>query len=59
LAYCASFLVYQFGHVIFEGGHLTLGVFAAIVIAGLLVFALVKKPFRGSAPLIQVVGGEK
>ncbi|EEJ60858.1 hypothetical protein HMPREF0528_0008, partial [Lactobacillus johnsonii ATCC 33200] len=45
--------------VIFEGGHLTLGVFAAILIAGLLVFALLKKPFRGSAPLIQVVGGGK
>ncbi len=59
LAYCASLLVYQFGHVIFEGGHLTLGVFAAILIAGLLVFALLKKPFRGSVPLIQVVGGEK
>ncbi|WP_291293146.1 ferrous iron transport protein B [Enterococcus sp.] len=59
LAYCASLIVYQFGHVFFEGGQLTVGTLAALIVLGLLLFALIKRPQQKNSPLLQVVGGEK
>lgn len=63
LAYCASLIVYQFGHIFFEGGHLTVGTLAALIVLGLLLFALIKRPQQKNSPLLQVVGevvgGEK
>ena len=44
LAYCASLIVYQFGHIFFEGGQLTVGTLAALIVLGLLLFALIKRP---------------
>ena len=63
LAYCASLIVYQFGHIFFEGGQLTVGTLAALIVLGLLLFALIKRPQQKNSPLLQVVGevvgGEK
>ncbi|WP_313537035.1 ferrous iron transport protein B [Enterococcus sp.] len=59
LAYCASFVVYQLGHVLFEGGSLTLGTGIAVLFICGLIFALVKKPIDQTTPTIQVIGGSK
>lgn len=59
LAYCASFVVYQLGHVLFEGGSLTLGTGIAVLFICGLIFALVKKPIHQMTPTIQVIGGSK
>ncbi|WP_461197895.1 ferrous iron transport protein B [Enterococcus sp. N249-2] len=59
LAYCASFVVYQLGHVLFEGGSLTLGTGIAVLFICGLIFALVKKPIDQMTPTIQVIGGSK
>ncbi|MDT2728717.1 ferrous iron transport protein B [Enterococcus gallinarum] len=63
LAYCASLIVYQFGHIFFEGGQLTVGTLAALIVLGLLLFTLIKRPQQKNSPLLQVVGevvgGEK
>ncbi|KPG68537.1 ferrous iron transport protein B [Enterococcus sp. RIT-PI-f] len=59
LAYCASFVVYQLGHVLFEGGSLTLGTGIAVLFICGLIFALVKKPIHQTTPTIQVIGGSK
>lgn len=63
LSYCASLIVYQFGHIFFEGGQLTVGTLAALIVLGLLLFALIKRPQQKNSPLLQVVGevvgGEK
>ncbi|MBM6742471.1 ferrous iron transport protein B [Enterococcus gallinarum] len=63
LAYCASLIVYQFGHIFFEGGQLTVGTLAALIVLGLLLFSLIKRPQQKNSPLLQVVGevvgGEK
>ncbi len=59
LAYCASFVVYQLGHVLFEGGSLTLGTGIAVLFICGLIFALVKKPIHQTIPSIQVIGGSK
>ncbi|WP_430612697.1 ferrous iron transport protein B [Enterococcus sp. DIV0876] len=59
LAYCASFVVYQLGHVFFEGGHLTIATLLAVVVICVLIFALVKKPSQKAHGPIQVIGGNE
>ncbi|MGH1646772.1 ferrous iron transport protein B [Enterococcus gilvus] len=46
LAYAVSFIVYQFGHVIFENGEIGIGlILAAIVLLGMIYF-VVRKPIK-------------
>ena len=44
LAYIISFVVYQFGHVIFEGGSFSLGTGVASLLVVGIIFLLVRKP---------------
>ena len=46
LAYAVSFIIYQFGHVIFENGEIGVGlILAAIVLVGMIYF-IVRKPVK-------------
>lgn len=44
LAYVVSFIVYQLGHVIFESGSITFATFLAVLLIGIIVYLLVRKP---------------
>lgn len=59
LAYGVSFLLYQFGHVFFEGGAWTMGTFLAVIVAGGMLFAILRKPKEQKLPFVQIVKGSE
>ncbi|KAF1299575.1 ferrous iron transport protein B [Enterococcus sp. JM4C] len=62
LAYAVSFVVYQLGHVFFEGGHVGAGFIIALVVLAGMIYQLTKKN-KGktsvTVPLTTVEGGIK
>jgi ferrous iron transport protein B len=46
LAYCVSLVVYQFGHIFFEGGHFGFGTIVTIVVLLGMIYGVVRKPAR-------------
>lgn len=60
LAYVASFIIYQFGHVIFEGGHITLTTLIAGVFLLILLYFVIRKPKKNQKDAITIIseGGQ-
>jgi ferrous iron transport protein B len=46
LAYCVSLVVYQFGHIFFEGGHFGFGTIMTIIVLLGMIYGVVRKPAR-------------
>lgn len=44
LAYVVSLIFYQFGHVFFEGGEISVGFVVAVIMTGVLIYFVVRKP---------------
>lgn len=54
LAYAVSFLVYQFGHVIFEGGTIGVGFILALAILVAMLYFILRKPAKGNQPTVSI-----
>ena len=46
LAYAVSFIVYQFGHVIFENGEIGIGFILAGIVLAAMIYFVVRKPIK-------------
>lgn len=46
LAYAVSFIVYQFGHVIFENGEIGIGLILAGIVLAAMIYFVVRKPIK-------------
>ncbi|GCF95171.1 ferrous iron transport protein B [Enterococcus florum] len=46
LAYAVSFVIYQFGHVLFEGGAIGFGLILAVIAAAAMLYFLLRKPVK-------------
>lgn len=44
LAYCVSFVIYQYGHVLFEQGTIGFGLLMATLVLGIMLYLVVRKP---------------
>lgn len=58
LAYAVSLITYQFGHVLFEHGTLSVGTIFAGIVLVFIGYGLIKKPKEMQPPLIVVKEGE-
>lgn len=59
LAYVVSFIIYQFGHVIFENGQIGAGIFIAVVLLVAMIYYLVRKPKAKEEPVITIANLER
>lgn len=61
LAYGVSFLLYQFGHVIFEGGELSIGTIFAVILLLVMIFAICRRPKaqENHQPFVQMIKGSE
>lgn len=61
LAYCVSFVIYQYGHVLFEHGTIGFGLVMATLIVGAMIYLLIRKPkhIKNSALTIAAIGEVK
>ncbi|MGM0237548.1 ferrous iron transport protein B [Enterococcus sp. AZ103] len=54
LAYAVSFVVYQFGHVFFEGGSIGIGFILAAVVLAIMLYFILKKPNKSNRPTVTI-----
>jgi ferrous iron transport protein B len=60
LAYCVSFVIYQFGHVFFENGQPGILTFVAVLLVGAMIYFLIRKPKEKSPePVIAMTSLER
>ncbi|WP_430598105.1 ferrous iron transport protein B [Enterococcus sp. AZ177] len=59
LAYVVSFIIYQFGHVIFENGHIGVGILIATLLLIIMGYYLVRKPKIKEEPVITMATLER
>jgi ferrous iron transport protein B len=59
LAYLVSFVTYQLGHVLFEGGSLGFQTFLSLIVLAYLIYQIVRKPKQTIIELTNVVPSMK